>query len=68
MNKHYDKARLKRQAEAQRMQDLRQRVSMKGVVIVPKPPKEEMQEIVKQAENNSVKPGKSCNKRFTLIL
>lgn len=66
MSKHYDKAKQKRQAEAQRMSELRQRVRMKGVVVVPNPPKEELEKIVKQANNNASKTAKGALKDLHL--
>ena len=39
------------QIQAKNLAELRQRVSRKGVVIVPKASKEELQEAVKKAKN-----------------
>ena len=39
------------QIQARNLADLRERVSKKGVVIVPKPSKEELQKLTKQAKN-----------------
>ena len=39
------------QIQAKNLAELRERVSKKGVVIVPKPSKEELQKLTKQAKN-----------------
>lgn len=43
------------QQQAKNLAELRERVSRKGVVIVPKAPKEELQELTKQAQKNADK-------------
>lgn len=39
------------QQQSKNLAELRERVSKKGVVIVPKPSKEELQKLTKQAKN-----------------
>ena len=50
---HTQRARERRIAERERMEALRQRTSLKGAIIVPKPPKEEIQQLIQQANINA---------------
>ena len=43
------------QIQSKNLAELHERVSRKGVVIVPKAPKEELQELTKQAQKNADK-------------
>lgn len=49
------------QIQARNLAELRERVSKKGVVIVPKASKEELQELTKQAQKNA---DKTLSNRF----
>ena len=43
------------QIQSRNLDELRLRVSRKGAIIVPKAPKEELQELTKQAQKNADK-------------
>lgn len=43
------------QIQSKNLAELRERVSRKGAIIVPKAPKEELQELTKQAQKNADK-------------
>jgi TRAP-type C4-dicarboxylate transport system substrate-binding protein len=49
------------QIQSKNLAELRERVSRKGVVIVPKASKEELQELTKQAQKNA---DKTLSNRF----
>lgn len=64
---YIERARQRRIAERQRMEALRQKVLYKNAMVVPKPPKEELEEITKQAQLNAERIGQSAFKKFTAI-